>query len=211
MKTRFLSPIFLAVSVVMALSPVSLLPAQEVVNPAVPLTGVGGASPVDLNPKIPQAEAVEASAKVPETDLSLADIIAGSEDFTTLTGALKAAGLTDTLKGKGPFTLLAPNNAAFQALPEGVLTMLLKPENRITLRKILAYHVIPSEIMSNELKPGAVDTMEGEPLVFVGKPEGVIVVQGAEFGLTDVNAQNGVIHVVKSVLVPPSIVIESIK
>jgi uncharacterized surface protein with fasciclin (FAS1) repeats len=204
-----------------AFSPMSVLHAQNAaetpvvpsppVNPAVPETGVGGANPVDLNPKIPQAEAIKASAEVPDTSLVVADIVAGSENFTTLNGALKAAGLTDALKGKGPFTLLAPDNDAFEALPKGVLTMLLKPENRITLRKILAYHVIPSEFMSNALKPGTVDTVEGEPLVFVGKAEGVVVVQGAEFGQTDVKAQNGVIHVVKSVLIPPSVILDSVK
>lgn len=166
------------------------------------------AQPVDLNPKIVQAEPLKDDQKVPKTDLTIPEIVAGSEDFTTLMGAIKAAGLDATLRGDGPFTVLAPNNAAFAALPEGVLSMLLKPDNKKLLKKILTYHVLPVKMMAADFVPGDLDTVEGEPITVVGKAKGLVTIQGAKLGITDVNAKNGVIQTIDHVLIPPSVDIE---
>jgi len=177
--------------------------------PAVPETGVGGAKPVQADPKMAQAEPLEAGAEVPETKLTVSEIVSGSEDFTTLAGALKAAGMTESLAAEGAFTLFAPNNAAFEKLPEGTLEMLLMPENRPNLRKILAYHVVPAKMMAKDLIPGQLQTLDGESITLTGKEGGAMTIQNAEFGLTDVNASNGVIHVVNTILMPPTVVLDA--
>lgn len=170
----------------------------------------GTAQSVELNPKMIQAKPVKEGEKIPKTDLTIPEIVAGSEDFTTLMGAIKAAGLQATLGGDGPFTVLAPNNAAFAALPEGVLSMLLKPDNRTVLKKILSYHVLPVKMMAADFVPGDLATVEGESITVVGQPKGVVTFQGAKLGITDVNAKNGVIQVIDHVLIPPSVDIEGL-
>ena len=175
--------------------------------PTVPEKGVGGPEAVDLDPKLPQAEPTKMGAVV-RTDLTIPEIVAGAMDFTTLAGALRAAGLEERLKADGPLTLLAPDNDAFAAMPEGVLPVLMKPENLDLLRKILTYHIIPKKLKAEELVPANYVTSEGEALIVTGRAKGEMAVQGVGFGLTDVMAKNGVIHVVKAVLIPPSVKIE---
>jgi uncharacterized surface protein with fasciclin (FAS1) repeats len=137
--------------------------------------------------------------------VSAADIVdtavqAGS--FKTLAKALTAAGLVDTLKGKGPFTVFAPTDAAFAKLPKGTLESLLKPENKAQLVKILTYHVVPGKVLSTDLKTGPVKTVEGST-VPVGLEGGKVEVGKAYVTKADIAADNGVIHVIDTVLLPP--------
>lgn len=130
------------------------------------------------------------------------DVAAGTGTHNTLVTAIKAAGLVETLKGKGPFTVFAPTDAAFAKLPEGKLDDLLKPENKGELTEILTYHVVPSKIMSGDIKGKKVKakTVEGSELS-VDATKGVKV-DNATVTATDVAASNGVIHVIDTVLIP---------
>jgi uncharacterized surface protein with fasciclin (FAS1) repeats len=135
------------------------------------------------------------------------DIVAtasGDPQFKTLTQALTTAGLVTTLQGKGPFTVFAPTDAAFAALPKGTLDDLLKPANKAKLTKVLTYHVVPGSVVSTSLKSGDVKSVEGSPLK-VTVAGGKVTVGGANVVKADVKASNGVIHVIDKVLLPPDI------
>ena len=130
-----------------------------------------------------------------------------SKDHTTLVAAVKAAGLVETLEGKGPFTVFAPTNAAFGKLPAGTVDTLVKPENKATLTKILTYHVVPGKLASADLKDGMkLKTAEGEQLTVKhdGSKVWIIDAKGGQsmVTITNVNQSNGVIHVVDTVLMP---------
>ena len=132
-------------------------------------------------------------------------LAAANGSFKTLTAALKAAGLTQTLSGKGPFTVFAPTDAAFAALPQNALQELLKPENKEVLAKILTYHVVPGKVQSRDLKSGQVKTVEGGSVnVKVDSPTGVMV-NDAKVVQPDIQASNGVIHVIDKVILPPDL------
>ena len=128
-------------------------------------------------------------------------IASGDAQFETLTKALGAAGLVTTLQGKGPFTVFAPTDAAFAALPEGTVENLLKPENKAQLTKILTYHVVPGSVVSTSLKSGDVKSVEGSSLK-VAVSTGKVTVGGANVVKADIKASNGVIHVIDKVLMP---------
>ncbi len=115
---------------------------------------------------------------------------------------MKAAGLTEELSGKGPYTVFAPTDKAFAALPKGTVQKLLKPENREILKKILTYHVVPGEVDSSTLKPGQVKTVEGSP-VRVKVSGSNVMVNDAKVTSPDIKASNGVIHVIDKVIIPP--------
>ena len=132
-----------------------------------------------------------------------------SKDHTTLVAAVKAAGLVDTLEGKGPFTVFAPTNAAFGKLPAGTVDTLVKPENKATLTKILTYHVVPGKLEASDLTDGKkLKTAEGEVLTVKRSGDTVMIVdaKGGSSTVTipNVNQSNGVIHVVDTVLMPAS-------
>jgi uncharacterized surface protein with fasciclin (FAS1) repeats len=132
-----------------------------------------------------------------------------SKDHTTLVAAVKAAGLVETLGGKGPFTVFAPTNAAFGKLPAGTVDNLVKPENKPTLTKILTYHVVPGKLEASDLTDGkTLKTVEGEELT-VKHADGKIWIIDAKGGssavtISNVNQSNGVIHVIDTVLMPAS-------
>jgi uncharacterized surface protein with fasciclin (FAS1) repeats len=132
-----------------------------------------------------------------------------SKDHTTLVAAVKAAGLVDTLEGKGPFTVFAPTNAAFGKLPAGTVDTLVKPENKAALTKILTYHVVPGKLEARDLSDGKkLKTVEGEELT-VKKADGKVMIVDAKGGMasvtiSNVNQSNGVIHVIDTVLMPGS-------
>ncbi|MDE5456817.1 fasciclin domain-containing protein [Bradyrhizobium sp. CSA112] len=132
-----------------------------------------------------------------------------SKDHTTLVAAVKAAGLVETLQGKGPFTVFAPTNTAFGKLPAGTVDTLVKPENKATLTKILTYHVVPGKLAASDLKDGMkLKTAEGEQLS-VKLQDGKVWIVDAKGGtsavtISNVNQSNGVIHVVDTVLMPAS-------
>jgi uncharacterized surface protein with fasciclin (FAS1) repeats len=130
-------------------------------------------------------------------------IASGDAQFKTLTKALGSAGLVATLQGKGPFTVFAPTDAAFAALPKGTVENLLKPENKAQLTKILTYHVVPGSVLSTSLKSGDVKSVEGSSLKVAVSP-GKVTVGGANVVKADIKASNGVIHVIDKVLMPPA-------
>jgi uncharacterized surface protein with fasciclin (FAS1) repeats len=137
-----------------------------------------------------------------------------SKDHTTLVAAVKAAGLVETLQGKGPYTVFAPTNAAFDKLPAGTIDVLLKPENKAQLTSILTYHVVPGKLSSQELmqwvrKGGGkaeLKTVQGGKLWILENSEGLWVKDEkgnkAKISIADVNQSNGVIHVIDTVLMP---------
>lgn len=132
------------------------------------------------------------------------DIVAvatGAGSFKTLVAAVKAAGLVETLRGEGPFTVFAPTDEAFAKLPEGTVAGLLKPENKEKLKGILTYHVVPGKVMAADVKTMAVKTVNGQELA-IKVADGKVTVNGANVVKTDVTASNGVIHVIDAVVLP---------
>jgi uncharacterized surface protein with fasciclin (FAS1) repeats len=126
----------------------------------------------------------------------------GMEQVTTLVKALQAAGLVETLKGKGPFTVFAPTNEAFEKLPAGTLEELLKPENKEKLKGILLYHVhVGAAIKAADVKSMKLTTANGKDLVVTVK-DGTVMINNAKVIKTDVMASNGVIHWIDSVVLP---------
>lgn len=134
----------------------------------------------------------------------IVDLAVGQDNLKTLVAAVKAAGLVDALKGKGPFTVFAPTDAAFAALPAGTLEMLLKPENKDKLVAILTYHVVAGQVMSTDLSNGQeAATVQGEK-VKVSIYGGKVKISGANVIAADVKASNGVVHVIDAVILPPT-------
>lgn len=126
-----------------------------------------------------------------------------SDSFETLTAAVKAAGLAEALQGEGPFTVFAPTDEAFEALPEGTLESLLKPENKEKLVAILKYHVVSGKVMAEKaMTLTEAETLNGQKVAIEKKDDGLYV-GGAKVVKPDVGASNGVIHAVDSVILPP--------
>jgi uncharacterized surface protein with fasciclin (FAS1) repeats len=128
-------------------------------------------------------------------------VASDSGQFQTLVTAIKAAGLVETLNGKGPFTVFAPTDEAFAKLPKGTLENLLKPENKEQLVAILTYHVVPGKIMAAEASTTDAKTVNGKKLA-IKVNDGKVKAGGANVVKTDVPASNGVIHVVDKVILP---------
>lgn len=132
----------------------------------------------------------------------LVETAVAAGQFNTLAAALKAAGLVDTLKGAGPFTVFAPTDAAFAKLPKGTVEDLLKPENKAKLAAILTYHVVSGRVMAADVvKITDAKTVQGGSLK-VTAAGGKVMVDGANVVKTDISASNGVIHVIDSVVLP---------
>ena len=134
----------------------------------------------------------------------IVDTAVAAGSFTTLVAAVTAAGLGETLKGKGPFTVFAPTDEAFKKLPAGTVEDLLKPENKDKLVSILTYHVVPGKVLSKDIAGKAlnVKTVQGAD-VAVDATNGVTV-GGAKVVTADIDATNGVIHVIDAVIMPPA-------
>lgn len=148
--------------------------------------------------------ACAATAFAAEKDI--VDTAAGAPQFTILVKAVKAAGLVDTLKSSGPFTVLAPTDEAFKKLPEGTLETLLKPENKEKLVAILTYHVIPAKAMAADvvkLDGKDVKTVEGGEIA-IKVVDGNVMAGSAKVTKTNIECTNGVIHVIDTVLLPPA-------
>ncbi|MDD9726784.1 fasciclin domain-containing protein [Roseovarius sp. SK2] len=136
-----------------------------------------------------------------ESGKDIVDTATEAGDFSTLLAAAEAAGLVETLKGDGPFTVFAPTDEAFAALPEGTVDTLLMPENKDQLTSILTYHVVPGKVMSGDLSDGmTAETVQGSE-VTIGT-EGGVTVNDANVVTADIEASNGVIHVIDGVIMP---------
>lgn len=131
---------------------------------------------------------------------TVVDIAVGSPDHTTLVAAVKAAGLVETLSGKGPFTVFAPTNAAFAKLPAGTVESLLKPENKAQLIAVLTYHVVPGKVMAADVRAGKVKTVNGAEATITTNYG--VKIDGAKVIATDLVADNGVVHVIDTVILP---------
>ena len=129
----------------------------------------------------------------------IVDTAKSAGSFNTLVTAVQAAGLVDTLKGPGPFTVFAPTDEAFAKIPKAKLDALLK--DKAALTKVLTYHVVPGKVMAADVKPGAVKTVQGSTLT-VSARGGKVEVDNAKVVKTDVAADNGVIHVIDTVIMP---------
>jgi uncharacterized surface protein with fasciclin (FAS1) repeats len=143
-------------------------------------------------------------ANKPSNSGTVVDIAANNSSFTTLVQAVKAAELVETLSGEGPFTVFAPTNKAFAALPKGTLEKLLKPENKKILQSILTYHVVSGNVLSKDLRSGKISTVQGSR-VNVRVRHGKIRVNGAKVISADIKGTNGVVHVIDQVLLPPNL------
>jgi uncharacterized surface protein with fasciclin (FAS1) repeats len=144
---------------------------------------------------------------------TIVDIAAGNEDFSTLVSAVQAAGLGETLAGDGPFTVFAPTDEAFAAVPKAALDALLEPANKETLTRILTYHVVAGEVMAADVQPGAVTTVEGSDFTVSREDGGLVITDGAggraRIVDTDIVGSNGVIHVIDAVLIPSGVSLPS--
>ncbi len=146
--------------------------------------------------------AVTVSTVVAADGKDIVDTAVGAGSFKTLVAAVQAAGLVDTLKGKGPFTVFAPTDEAFAKLPKGTVEELLKPENKDKLIAILTYHVVPGEVKAADVvKVKSAKTVQGQEVTV--KVDGSnVMIDGAKVVKTDIGCSNGVIHVIDAVILP---------
>jgi len=140
---------------------------------------------------------------------TIVDVAVGAGNFTTLVAAVTAADLVETLSGPGPFTVFAPTDEAFAALPAGVLDLLLLPSNKDALAKILTYHVVSGQVMAADVTDGDVTTVEGSTIKL--STMGGVTVNGATVVSADVAASNGVIHAIDAVILPKSVDVAKLK
>lgn len=170
-------------------------------TPAAPPATAPDQAPGQVPGQAPgQAPQVQEGMPTDTANMNLVQVAAASDAFSTLAQAIQAAGLADTLATRGPYTILAPTNAAFQELPQGAVELLLQPQNRALLQQVLTYHVIPGDLTANQLPTGSVDTLGGG--VAIARREGRIVVNDASVVNPDIQASNGVIHGINRVLMP---------
>jgi len=149
-----------------------------------------GGDDSDVTPATEAPMTEETTAEEPAGEATdIVAIASGNEDFSTLVAAVAAAGLVETLQGEGPFTVFAPTNEAFAALPAGLVDKLLLPENKDLLVKILTYHVVSGTVLAADVTAGDVPTVEGQNITIT----------------TDIIASNGVIHVIDAVILPPDV------
>ena len=174
------------------MSPIKSLIAASGSVAAIAIAGVAAAGDTSKSAK------AAAMMKADVVDTAIA-----ADGFNTLVAAVKAADLVETLKGEGPFTVFAPTDEAFAALPEGTVESLLLPENKAKLQAILTYHVLSGKVMSTDLTSDVtVATVQGEE-VSISVADGVSI-NGASVVSADIEASNGVIHVINQVILPPS-------
>jgi len=170
------------------------------------LTVAAVAASVTLTPSLIAGDCAGSKSTSASTCTAGKDLVAvasGADNFKTLVAAVKAAGLVETLQGKGPFTVFAPTDQAFAKLPAGTVESLLKPENKAKLVAILKYHVVPGKVMAADVKTMEAKTAQGQSVKLKVSDAGVMV-DNAKVIKTDLLAENGVIHVIDSVILPNS-------
>ena len=147
--------------------------------------------------------AINALPALAQDEQDIVDVAVANGNFTTLVAAVEAAGLVDTLKSEGPFTVFAPTDEAFAALPEGTVEALLA--DIPTLTDILLYHVVAGKVMAADVvNLESADTVQGQPVAITVDADGNVFVNDAQVIITDVEASNGVIHVIDAVIIPPT-------
>jgi uncharacterized surface protein with fasciclin (FAS1) repeats len=150
------------------------------------------------------AEGELAADEMDTEEFTISELTSSSDSFEVLAAALEAADLTEVLGGEGPFTVFAPTDEAFEALPEGAVEQLLLPENKDVLIQVLTYHVVPGAILSTDLETGDIVTVEGSDLAVDVADADTVTVNNANVVFADVAASNGVIHVIDRVVLPPA-------
>ena len=167
------------------------------------LTTLFAASALALGAATPAIAEQYGESQVEEQP-NIVEIAAGDDTFSTLVTAVQTADLAGALSGEGPFTVFAPTNDAFAALPDGTLASLLEEENRDQLTAILTYHVVPGEYFAAETPAGTYDleTLQRDTVNVVVGEDGSVTVDGANVIMADVDASNGVIHVIDGVITP---------
>jgi uncharacterized surface protein with fasciclin (FAS1) repeats len=175
---------------------------------AIAALALAGCAPADeATPEPAETSAVEETPtdeSTMETPGDIIEVAVGAGSFTTLAAALTAADLVTTLQGDGPFTVFAPTDEAFAALPAGLLDALLLPENVGVLQAILTYHVVAGTVLAADVTTGDVPTVEGSNIA-VDTSMGVVLNGTANVTATDIMASNGVIHVIDAVILPPGL------
>ena|SRR6056297_1091246 len=158
-----------------------------------------------MDETMPESNAADEPMTPPEpvTQPNIVETAVAADDFTTLVTAVTAAELAEVLSGPGPFTVFAPTDAAFAALPEGTVETLLQPDSQADLAGILTYHVVPGAVSASDLADGmTVETINGETITFAIDAEGGVMVNDANVVAADIEASNGIIHVIDTVLIP---------
>jgi uncharacterized surface protein with fasciclin (FAS1) repeats len=150
------------------------------------------------------AALASAPASVPASASTIVDTAVAAGNFSTLVRAVQAAGLEETLRGAGPFTVLAPTDAAFNALPAGALAELLLPQNRDRLRSVLLYHVISGDVRAAQVSTMTTANTVNGAAVAISATGGAVQIGGATVTRADIACSNGVIHVIDRVLLPPT-------
>ena len=163
-----------------------------------------GATPTASPTATAMPEPTAVPTEAPEEAQTIVDIAVADGRFTTLVAAVQAAGLAETLSGEGPFTVFAPTDEAFAALPEGTLDNLLLPENKQQLTDILLYHVVPGKVMAADVAGlTSAPTVLGQEATVKVEDGRVFLNDNVEVVITDIETSNGVIHVIDTVLLPP--------
>ncbi|MFP4254686.1 MAG: fasciclin domain-containing protein [Halothece sp.] len=147
-----------------------------------------------------QTKTSQQQLQIAQAEETLVEVASNDEELSTLVSAVEAAGLVETLQGEGPFTVFAPTNEAFEALPEGVLEFLLEPENQDLLEQILTYHVVEGNVMSTDLEMGSIEALGGGIAIDVSEED--VKINNANVIQADVEASNGTAHVIDTVLAP---------
>lgn len=168
------------------------------VDPA-PATGVPGSPNRPVEDRTTPNSPLNAA---PATK-NLVEQATSNNQFQTLAKAIKAAGLEKTLAEKGPYTIFAPTDKAFAALPPGAVEQLLEPKNKDILVQLLSYHVVPGAVTSSQIQSGQVETLAGKPVTVRRGSDGTVSINNAKVTQADIQASNGVIHAVDQVILPP--------
>jgi uncharacterized surface protein with fasciclin (FAS1) repeats len=151
--------------------------------------------------EVMEEESLEAAEEMNTEEFTIAELTSSSDSFKVLAAALEAAGLTEVLSQEGPYTVFAPTDEAFAALPEGAVEQLLLPENKDVLTQILTYHVVPDSLLSTDMETGSIATVEGQEVAI--EVAETVTVNNANVVVPDVAASNGVIHIIDRVILPP--------
>jgi uncharacterized surface protein with fasciclin (FAS1) repeats len=206
---------FIPLAVIAALLAVLLTNCDDDETPAETIEAVDTTASAPETPTAPETSAAtETSAAAPTSapgglPATVIDAAAEHGGFTTLAAAIEAAGLTDALSGAGPFTVFAPTDDAFSALPDGALDALLRPENRSALASVLQHHVVSGSVRSGDISPGEVSSLAGTPLV-LALDGAKVTVDGATVTTPDIAAANGVVHEIDRVLLPPGFDLDAV-
>lgn len=158
--------------------------------------------PATPQPVVPETVQPNSSVEAAPASGNVVDTAGSSENFQTLAKAIKAADLAETLAGEGPYTVFAPTDEAFAALPPGILEQLLKPENKEILVELLKSHVVSGAVTSRQIQSGNVDTLAGTPVAIQRDKDGTVTINNAKVTQADIQASNGVIHAIDNVILP---------